>query len=97
MITVLKEGKAHKRWAWFGRCEYCRSELRIVDPVGSDKKDPTEEHHYNCDARMTYVDFICPICGEKQRFHTSSSFGEKKNADYKEITLTPDEMKELQG
>ena len=97
MVKVLREGVAHKRWAWFGSCSFCKSELQIIEPKECDHKDPEVEHHYNCDAQMSYVDFKCPICGEKQRFHTSSAFGQKRNADYREITLTPDELEELKG
>lgn len=90
-MKVLKEGKLHKRMAWFVSCSCCGSEIRILDG------DPmaTKPVCYNCDASQYYARYICPVCRSKEVAMTDSSFKDNGNAEYKEIVLTVEDRKEL--
>ena len=89
-MKILKEGKTHKHNAWFATCECCESELRILegDPLAG-------ETCYNCDTRQYYVRYICPVCGHQNKAYTSSSFGMRGNAEYREIKLTEEDREEM--
>lgn len=89
-MKILYEGKAHKRYAWFATCDTCNSELRILegDPMAGSTC-------YNCEADQHYIRYICPVCGGKKTAWTRSSFGEKSNAEYKEIVLNKEDQEEI--
>ena len=53
-MKILKEGRAHKRRAWFHTCDCCTSELRIIE--GDPQAGKT---CYNCDALQYYIRYIC--------------------------------------
>ena len=91
-MKILKEGRMHKRLAWFTTCSCCESELRIIEG------DPRAgETCYNCDAMQYYIRYICPICDHHNVAYTSSSFGKKANAEYKEITLVEEDREEIRN
>lgn len=91
-MKILKEGRAHKRYAWFATCKCCNSELRFIegDPYAGDTC-------YNCDAYQYYVRYICPVCRAHNIAYTASSFGVKANAEYKEIMLTGEDREEIEN
>lgn len=93
MAIVLREGKANKHMAWFTACDTCGSELKILqgDPLA------TKEVCYNCDASQYYIRYVCPICGGLKKAYTSSSFGIKGNAKYKEIILEKEDREEMES
>lgn len=90
-MKILKEGRAHQRYAWFCTCKFCDSKLRIIqgDPMA------TEEVGYQCDRGQYYIRYICPVCRGRNVAYTNSSFGEKANAEYKFITLDEEDRKEI--
>ena len=89
-MKILKEGRAHKKYAWFHTCDCCTSELRIIEG------DPQAgETCYNCDASQYYIRYICPVCGHQNVAYTNSSFGKKANARYEEIVLVGEDRKEI--
>lgn len=90
-MIILKEGKMHKHMAWFTTCEICNSELKILE--GDPKSTP--QVCYNCDASQYYIRYICPVCGQKRKAYTNSSFGVKGNAVYKEIILEKEDREEM--
>ncbi len=89
-MKILKEGKTHKRCAWFATCSCCTSELRIIegDPLAG-------ETCYNCDVLQYYIRYICPVCGQRNTAYTSSSSGKKANARYEVITLIEEDREEI--
>lgn len=89
-MKVLKEGRAHKRSAWFVTCDCCTSELRIIE--GDPRSGATL---YNCDASQYYIRYICPVCGHRNVAYTNSSFGIEANARYEEIILVEEDRKEI--
>lgn len=91
-MKIINEGKVHKANAWFTTCDTCNSELRIIegDPMAGDTC-------YNCDANQYYIRYICPVCGEKKKAWTNSSFGVKANAKYKEIVLQKEDREEIEN
>lgn len=90
IMKILKEGRAHKKYAWFHTCDCCESELRIIegDPLAGGTC-------YNCDESQYYIRYICPVCGHHNIAHTKSSFGIEANARYEEIVLLEEDRKEI--
>lgn len=91
-MKVIKEGKAHKKMAWYYTCPNCDSKLRIIDG------DPSVSRvFYNCDRRQYWIRLYCPICNAKLMPHTASAFGEKANAEYESIILTEEDREEIKN
>lgn len=92
-MKILKEGKLNKRHAWFTTCDTCGSELRILegDPYS------TPDVCYQCDRRQYFTRYICPVCHSKKVAYTASAFGEKANAEYKEIILEKEDREEIES
>ena len=88
-MKILKEGRAHKKYAWFHTCDCCTSELRIIE--GDPQAGKT---CYNCDALQYYIRYICPVCGPQTVAYTNSVFGKKANARYEAIVLVEEDRKE---
>lgn len=90
-MKILKEGRAHKKMAWFCTCTYCGSKLRIMDG------DPMATHKvgYQCDRGQYFIRYICPVCKGKGIAYTGSRFGEEANARYEEIMLDEEDRKEI--
>lgn len=89
-MKIIEKREAHKRMAYFGKCPYCESTLRVIEPEPNDPKEPGVEHHY--DGAHNYTCFVCPVCGEGVTFNTSN-----KNVEYKCITLTPEDRAEIES
>lgn len=92
-MQILKEGKAHKHFAWFTECSICESKLKILegDPCS------TYETCYNCDRRQYFVRYICPVCGSMELAYTDSAFGQKANAKYEEIILKKEDRDDMES
>lgn len=54
-MNILKEGKGHKAEVYYMTCEFCDSELRIING------DPRSYNIPGC-APGRVLKFVCPIC-----------------------------------
>lgn len=89
-MKIIERHEAHTRMAYFGKCRYCESKLRIIEPERNGPTEPGVEHHY--DGRCHYTCFVCPVCNEKVTFYSYDH-----DVEYKRITLTPEDRAEIES
>lgn len=90
-MRVLREGHANEQYVWEHTCDYCDSDIRIIEG------DPRASRlFYNSDRQQYWIRYICPVCGSQNIAMTASAFGTPEaNATREKVVLSKEDRKDM--